>query len=92
MAWQQGQSGNPAGRPKEASSEAKRLARQHTVKAVQVLAELLDADDLRARAVAAQALLDRGWGKPAQETILKNDDDGQPFVMQVISGVPRADG
>ena len=81
MAWQPGQSGNPAGRKPEPSSAVKRLARQHTEKAVTVLAEMLDAEDLRARAIAAQALLDRGWGKPAQETILTGDGEGGPVRM-----------
>src|SRR5574343_1223339 len=91
MPWQPGQSGNPAGRPKE-NAIAKHLARAHTEKAVKVLAEILDGDDLRAKVAAAQALLDRGWGKPAQQQILSGDEDGGPMQMTVVSGVPRADG
>jgi hypothetical protein len=52
-----------AGRPKGPTVTT--LARQHTHAAVTVLREILD--DLKAppaaRATAAQALLDRGWGK-----------------------------
>jgi hypothetical protein len=83
MAWQPGQSGNPGGRPKE-SPIAKELAKAHTEKAVRVLAELLDAEDLRARAAAAQALLDRGWGKPSQETNVNLSGN----LHTLLSGLP----
>jgi hypothetical protein len=45
----------------------KSLARNHTERAVQVLAGVMDgsADD-NARTRAATVLLDRGWGKPNQ--------------------------
>lgn len=91
MPWQPGQSGNPAGRPKE-NKLAKWLARAHTEQSIKVLAEILESDDLRAKVAAAQALLDRGWGKPAQETIISGDEDGGPVQLTVVSGVPRADG
>ena len=52
-----------AGRPEGPTITT--LARQHTPNAIKVLAEIMD--DAKAppaaRATAAQALLDRGWGK-----------------------------
>jgi len=41
------------------------LARQHTPNAIKVLAEIMDDSKAppAARATAAQAVLDRGWGK-----------------------------
>lgn len=65
MAFQKGQSGNPGGRPKE-DAEVKALARESGAEAVQKLVELMRGDDRRTALAAAQALLDRGYGKPGQ--------------------------
>lgn len=63
--WQKGQSGNPGGRPKEIG-HVRELARQHTDDAIQTLAEVMNnaQENSRARVAAAEALLDRGWGRP----------------------------
>jgi hypothetical protein len=58
-----GKSGNPGGRPK-AAFDVQALARQHTEQAVRTLVEALR--DPRLKVQAAQALLDRGWGRPPQ--------------------------
>ena len=63
--FQKGQSGNPGGRPKMAES-VRDLARAHTEDAIKTLVAMLKAKTDRARVAAAQALLDRGWGKAAQ--------------------------
>lgn len=67
MKWQKGQSGNPGGRP-NGYGEVRELAQQHTEKAVQTLVEIMSdqAAAPSARAAAATALLDRGWGRPGQ--------------------------
>lgn len=59
---------NPAGRPKS-SAWVKHLAAKYTEEALTTLADIMrDADeDGRTRAMAAQALLDRAHGRPAQE-------------------------
>lgn len=57
-----GQSGNPGGRPK-VLRQLRELARGHTERAIGVLVECLDDPDPRVRLVAANTLLDRGWGK-----------------------------
>ena len=58
-----GQSGNPGGRPKDEHRVAE-LARSYTAEAIDTLVELLrEGKDERVRGTAAQALLDRGWGK-----------------------------
>ena len=44
-----------------------------------------------ARVTAAQALLDRGWGKPAQ--VVTGDDSGLPIsvIHRVIVALPEVD-
>jgi hypothetical protein len=65
--WKPGQSGNPNGRPKEAF-HVRDLARGHTEEAITTLVTIMRSSKQdKARAQAAQALLDRGWGKPIQE-------------------------
>jgi hypothetical protein len=58
-----GKSGNPGGRPR-AAVNVQELARQHTEQAVRTLVEALR--DPKLKVQAAQALLDRGWGRPPQ--------------------------
>ena len=64
-----GQSGNPGGRPKDEHRVAV-LARSYTLEAIDTLVELMrDGKDERMRGTAAQALLDRGWGKAKVEVV-----------------------
>lgn len=65
MAFEPGKSGNPGGRPKE-DAEVKELARAHSKAAVAKLAALMDCGSPRTEVAAAQAILDRAYGKPAQ--------------------------
>ena len=78
--FQPGQSGNPSGRPKR-EGEIRDLARAYTATAIQRLAEivLFNKDD-RVAIVAAEALLDRGWGRPAQS--LQFEDTTPPAPME----------
>ncbi len=62
--FRKGQSGNPSGRPKR-SAEIRALARRHTASALAALIEIAtQGSSESARVAAANALLDRGWGKP----------------------------
>jgi hypothetical protein len=82
MAFVKGKSGNPSGRPKEIG-HVRDLARAHTDAAILTLASI-HADMTQpapARVAAAQALLDRAWGKPAQS--IGGDPDGVPIKMVV---------
>ena len=64
-----GQSGNPGGRPKDEHRVAE-LARSYTVEAIETLVELMRCGkDERVHGTAAQALLDRGWGKAKVEVV-----------------------
>jgi hypothetical protein len=64
MTFRAGQSGNPGGRPR-AEPKVRDLARKHTTAAINGLAAILkDSESDLAKVSAANALLDRGWGKP----------------------------
>jgi HEAT repeat protein len=68
MKFQKGQSGNPGGRPK-VIGDVQALAREHTPEAVQTLANIMRDVEAApaARVAAANAILDRGYGKPLQQ-------------------------
>ena len=64
-----GQSGNTGGRAKDKHRVAE-LARSLTLEAIDTLVELMrEGKDERMRGTAAQALLDRGWGKAKLEVV-----------------------
>ena len=67
-----GRSGNPGGRPKELRDVIE-LARLHTTDAIETLAAAMNSDSApwAVRISAANAILDRGWGKPKETTEAK---------------------
>jgi hypothetical protein len=72
--FQKGKSGNPAGRPK-IPAELREMARAASPQALQALIEVMadKAAPQSARVSAANSILDRGYGKPAQPI----DGDGE---------------
>lgn len=87
MPFQPGQSGNPGGRPKE-NDEVKRLARKHSKDAIKRLAHWLHSDNPKASVSAAQALLDRGFGKPAQAIAGPDGEGPVELIGKLVWGKP----
>jgi hypothetical protein len=79
-----GKSGNPGGRPKLPPEvvHVREMARLYTEKAIIALVEVLDSDSAAGRVAAANALLDRGWGKAEQ--VLKGAGEDGSHVFTII--------
>jgi hypothetical protein len=79
-----GQSGNPSGRKPDAA--LRELARGHTEAAIGALVIALA--DPRTTVPAAVALLNRGWGMPAQ-AIVGGDEDSAPVRLSMKVNLVR---
>ena len=71
--FQKGQSGNPSGRSKKVAVAAK-TAEDHIDDAMTVLIKALGDKDAKVRIAAANAILDRGLGKPKQSVEVTKDN------------------
>jgi len=91
MPFAKGQSGNPGGRKKKTpvEIEVEALAKRHGPDAIARLAVLIGSDDEKASIAACNAILDRGFGKPAQ-ALLHQGAGGGPVQLEVVTGVPRS--
>lgn len=96
--WGKGKSGNPGGRSPRIGPNgetAAQLARMHTPEAIATLAEVNNNPKAPAiaRVAAANALLDRGWGKPTEyvelDASVKND--GVPVIQIIRAPADAAD-
>ena len=83
-----GQSGNPGGRPKD-EHRVGELARSYTLEAIETLVDLMrHGRDERVRGTAAQALLDRGWGK-AKVEVVSNAEGGYLELLRTVNERPK---
>ena len=102
--WRPGcASPNPGGRPKALHS-LQELGRQYTEQAIETLADIMNNGDApaSARLAAAEALLNRGWGKPIQATAQAEtgtfedwldslDDDTKQLIADDLNRGPDID-
>jgi hypothetical protein len=65
MKWAKGMSGNPGGRPKLEVS-IRELAQQNSMEALETLVQVMRTGKPGERLVAANAILDRAYGRPMQ--------------------------
>jgi uncharacterized protein DUF5681 len=79
--FKKGQSGNPGGRPKVVA-EVKELARAHTGEAIETLVSIMSNPKAApaARVSAANALLERGYGKPPHHI---SGEGGPSYVVRL---------
>ena len=72
-----------ASKPSKAAAQIKALARKHSRSAIKVLAAIMNQADgpATARVSAAQALLDRGWGKAALP--LAGEESGMAILTRI---------
>ena len=65
--WKKGVSGNPSGRPKMPANVLE-LARSRSPEAFERICELMKSENESVALAAAKEVLDRGWGRPSQES------------------------
>ena len=71
--------GRPAGSPNKATGSLRDKARGYTDQALEALFQIaLGGESEAARVSAANAILDRGYGKPSQ--VLAGDEEGGPIA------------
>lgn len=73
-----GQSGNPNGKPKVHNlRDVRAMAREYTELALETLVEVCANPDEKgsARVAAANAIIDRGWGKAPQTVVVEGEVD-----------------
>lgn len=93
--WRPGQSGNPAGHS-GLYGEAVSLARQAAPAAVRRLIELMGSGDERVASVAANAILDRAFGRPreydpaTEEARPKSTFDPRRYSAEQLAQIEKA--
>jgi hypothetical protein len=89
MTFQPGQSGNPGGRRRKSDDDRKveELARAYGVEAIKTLASIMRSAKApaSARSAAAQAVLDRGFGRPLQSIRHGGEEDAAPIRFEHLS-------
>lgn len=83
MPWVKGQSGNPGGRP-GVPQGVRELAREKSVEAMRTLIRHLKDKNPRVAILAANAILDRAYGKPAQAITGEDGEGAARLVIEVV--------
>jgi hypothetical protein len=76
----------------KAITEIRSLARSHTRKAINVLVGVMRSTNATpaARVAAANAILDRGWGKATQPLEGSNDDGALELIHRIERVIARS--
>ena len=90
MPFEKGKSGNPGGRPKEVA-EVRELAQKHGPAAIQRLVTLMSSDNERTAVAACEAILNRGYGRPAQSVTVAGEENGPPVQLEGVVRFVRPD-
>lgn len=93
-AWKRGcPSPNPGGRPRDLH-KVRELAAIHTVEALDTIAELMrTADKDSVKLAAAEAILDRAWGRPPASVSIDasvRDDRTKAAALMIAAKFPEA--
>ena len=80
--FQKGQSGNPGGRSK-LPADIREAFKAKAPQALEVLTRCLQSGDDRVAIMAAQAILDRGYGKPVQSIDANINDDPVRYIVEL---------
>ena len=97
--WAAGVSGNPGGYSKEKRQAVARvadIAREHTPQAIATLASIMNDHEAarNTRIAAANALLDRAWGRPPQSVELSGgaifDNEEPPNAIELARQIAFA--
>jgi len=80
---------NPGGRPRDAN--VRELAKTYTTQAIETLAEIMHdtGATANARVKAAEALLDRAWGRPQQSVDMQVDS--RPSLVDILTNLNERD-
>jgi hypothetical protein len=80
--FQKGRSGNPGGRPK-LPADIREAFKAKAPQALEVLTRCLQSGDDRIAMMAAQAILDRGYGRPTQSIDANINDDPVRYIVEL---------